>query len=124
MDVLELFSIPPPPPTQQLEDVHAPFVFKFFLFVLIASIITFSKKNFFGKRNVTLDPRHGTVALDMEPSTLDKKIDSAPQTQPMYSRPVPSYKIGSCGGGQTLDQIFFLGEGVSTEAGAHQLKEK
>ena len=24
----------------------------------------------------TLDPRHGTLALDMEPSTLDKKIDS------------------------------------------------
>ena len=50
----------------------------------------------------TLDPRHGTLALDTEPSTLtlDKKIDSAPQTQPMYSRPVPSYK-------QTLDQIFF-----------------
>ena len=72
----------------------------------------------------TLDPRHGTLAHDMEPSTLDKKIDSAPQTQPMYSRPVPSYKIGCCGGGQTLDQIFFLGEGVSTEVGAHQLKEK
>ena len=42
---------------------------------LIASIITFSKKNL-GKKNVTLDPRHGTLALDMEPSTLDKKIDS------------------------------------------------
>ena len=38
---------------------------------LIASIITFSKK-----KNVTLDPRHGTLALDMEPLTLDKKIDS------------------------------------------------
>ena len=42
---------------------------------LIASIITFSeKKNW--KKNVTLDPRHGTLALDMKPSTLDKKIDS------------------------------------------------
>ena len=49
--------------------------FKFFLFVLmtlIASIITFSKKKNW-KTNVTLDPRHGTLALDMEPSTLDKK---------------------------------------------------
>ena len=57
-------------PTQQLEDV------KFFLVVLmtlIASIITFSKKKKFGKKNVTLDPRHGTLALDMEPSTLDPR---------------------------------------------------
>ena len=37
---------------------------------LIASIITFSKKKI-AKKNVTLDPRHGTLALDMEPSTLD-----------------------------------------------------
>ena len=48
--------------------------FKFFLFVLmtlIASIITFSKKKKkIGKKNVTLDPRLGTLALDMEPSTL------------------------------------------------------
>ena len=54
-------------------------LFKFFLFVLmtlIASIITFSKKKVLEKKNVTLDPRHGTLALDMEPSTLDKKIDS------------------------------------------------
>ena len=43
---------------------------------LIASIITFSKKNKNWKKNVTLDPRYGTLALDMEPSTLDKKIDS------------------------------------------------
>ena len=49
----------------------------FVLMTLIASIITFSKKEVFGKKNVTLDPRHGTLALDMEPSTLDKKIDSA-----------------------------------------------
>ena len=49
--------------------------FKFFLFVLmtlIASIITFSKKKN-GKKNVTLDPRLGTLALDMEPSTLDPR---------------------------------------------------
>ena len=39
---------------------------------LIASIITFSeKKNW--KKNVTLDPRHGTRALDMKPSTLDPR---------------------------------------------------
>ena len=37
---------------------------------LIASIITFSKKNILEKKNVTLDPRHGILALDMEPSTL------------------------------------------------------
>ena len=36
----------------------------------IAWIITFSKKKI-GKKNVTLDPRHGILALDMEPSTLD-----------------------------------------------------
>ena len=34
---------------------------------LIASIITFSKKKKIGKKNVTLDPRHGT--LDPRPST-------------------------------------------------------
>ena len=33
----------------------------------------FHKKNF-GKKNVTLrDPRHGTLALDMEPSTPDPR---------------------------------------------------
>ena len=58
--------------------------FKFFLFVLmtlIASIITFSKKKKLEK-NVTLDPQHDTLALDMEPSTLDKdkKIDSYKET--------------------------------------------
>ena len=52
--------------------------FKFFLFVLmtlIASIITFSKKKKkkIGKNNVTLDPRHNNLALDMEPSTLDPR---------------------------------------------------
>ena len=42
------------------------------LMTLIASIITFSKqKNW--KKNVTLDPQHGTVALDMEPLTLDPR---------------------------------------------------
>ena len=40
---------------------------------LIASIITFSKKKFGKKKNVSLDPRHGTLALDMEPSTLDPR---------------------------------------------------
>ena len=87
--------------------------FKFFLFVLIASIITFSKKNFFGKRNVTLDPRHGT--LDPRPSTLDKKIDSAPSS-------LIQNRLLRRGTDPRPD--FFLGEGVSTEAGAHQLKEK
>ena len=40
---------------------------------LIASIITFSKKKKNGKKNVTFDPRHGTLTLDMEPSTLDPR---------------------------------------------------
>ena len=67
----------PPPPPQQLEDVYAPIVFKFLLFVLmtlIASIITFSKeKKIWKKKNVTLDPRHGTLPLDMEPWILDPR---------------------------------------------------
>ena len=42
MDVPELFSIQPPPPPKKI----------------------------FGKKNVTLDPRYGTLALDMEPSTF------------------------------------------------------
>ena len=40
---------------------------------LIASIITFSKKKKLEKKNVTLDPLHGTLALDMEPSALDPR---------------------------------------------------
>ena len=41
---------------------------------LIASIITFSKKKTLGeKKYVTLDPPHGTLALEMEPSTLDPR---------------------------------------------------
>ena len=45
------------------------FMFFFFLpvFVIYLLFIYF----------VTLDPRHGTLALDMEPSTLEEKIDSA-----------------------------------------------
>ena len=60
--------------------------FKFFLFVLmtlIASIVTFSKKKLKKKkcypRHGTLDPRRG---IKLEPSTLDKKIDS-----PFFSLP-------------------------------------
>ena len=41
---------------------------------LIASIITFSKKKKkLEKKIVTLDPRHRTLALDMERSTLDPR---------------------------------------------------
>ena len=50
--------------------------FKLFLFVLmklIASIITFSKKKKKLEKNFTLDRRLGTLALDMEPSTLDPR---------------------------------------------------
>ena len=80
MDVPELFSIPPPPsPTQQLEDVHAPFAFKFFLFILmtlIASIITFSKKKHWGKKNMlpsTLDMAPSPSKWNPRPSTLDPR---------------------------------------------------
>ena len=51
---------------------------------LIASIIITFSKTKFGKKNVTLDPRHGTLALDMKPSTLDKKIDSFPAVYATY----------------------------------------
>ena len=55
---------------------HAPF---FFLILLICvndidcidHYYLFKKKKL--EKNVTLDPRHGTLALDMEPSTLDQK---------------------------------------------------
>ena len=40
---------------------------------LMASIITFSEKKLLEKKIVTLDPRHGTLALDMGPSTLDPR---------------------------------------------------
>ena len=40
---------------------------------LIASIITFSEKKILEKKNVTLDPRLGILALGMEPSTLDPR---------------------------------------------------
>ena len=40
---------------------------------LIASIVTFSKQKILEKKNVTLDPRHGTLALNMEPSTLEPR---------------------------------------------------
>ena len=40
---------------------------------LIASIIIFSQKKNWGKKTVALDPRHGTLTLDMEPSTLDPR---------------------------------------------------
>ena len=49
---------------------------------LIASIITFSKKKIWGKKNDTLDPRHGTLALEMEPSTLDpRQKDRLPEVR-------------------------------------------
>ena len=54
---------------------------------LIASIITFSKKNF-GKKNVTLDPQNGTLALDMEPSTLDPRQKDRLQKSHLLSQNV------------------------------------
>ena len=36
-------------------------------------LLPFPKKKKIGKKNVTLDPRHGTLALDLEPSTLDPR---------------------------------------------------
>ena len=42
---------------------------------LIASIITFSKKK---NPKIKCYPRHGTLALDMEPSTLDPRQKDRP----------------------------------------------
>ena len=36
-------------------------------------LLPFPKEKKFGKKKVTLDPRHGTLALDLEPSTLDPR---------------------------------------------------
>ena len=71
-----LFQPPSPPPPNNQKMFTRHLFFKFFLFALmtlIASIITFSKKKKIGKKYVTLDPRHGTLALDMETSTLDPR---------------------------------------------------
>ena len=89
-------------------------------------LLPFQKKFFLQKKNVTLDPRHGTLALDMEPSTLDpRQKDRLRSTDAAYVQPPRSLiQNRLLRRGQTLDQIFFLGEGVPTEAGAHQLKEK
>ena len=73
MDVSELFSIPTPrhPTTTRCSRAIC-FLNSSYFFN--ASIITFSKKKKkFGKKNVTLDPRHGTLALDLQPSTLDPR---------------------------------------------------
>ena len=65
-------------PEKQLQDVHAPFFLKFFLFFLMHRLLPYPKKKILEKKRLpsTLDPRHGTLALYLEPSTLDKKIDS------------------------------------------------
>ena len=68
---------------------------------LIASIITFSKKKKKLENTiVTLDPRHGALALDMQPSTLDprpstldKKIDSASRYVVRYVAINPFVKL-------------------------------
>ena len=54
------FSLFHPSSTQQLEE-----------FKNSSYYYLFQKKNW--KKNVTLDPRHGTLALDMELSTLDPR---------------------------------------------------
>ena len=36
-------------------------------------LLPFPKKKILEKKKVTLDPRHGTLALDLEPSTLDPR---------------------------------------------------
>ena len=79
MDVSELFSIPTPPPPPSPPNNYKMFTrhlfFKFFLFFLMHRLLPFpkKKKKKFGKKNVTLDPRHGTLALDLQPSTLDPR---------------------------------------------------
>ena len=65
-------------------------LFLFVLMTLIASIITFSEKTNW-KKNVTLDPRHGTLALDMEPSTLDPRQKDS--TQIPFKWPIDSVTI-------------------------------
>ena len=62
---LRSFSLFPPPPHPTTRRCsRAICFFKLFLFVLmtlIASIITFSKKKILEKKNITLDPRLGTL---------------------------------------------------------------
>ena len=73
MDVSDLFSIPTPrhPTTTRCSRAIC-FLNSSYFFN--ASIITFpKKKKFLEKKNVTPDPRHGTLALDLEPSTLDPR---------------------------------------------------
>ena len=82
--------------------------FKFFLFVLIASIITFSKKIFFWKKKC-----------------YPRQKDRLRSTDAAYVQPPRSLiqnRLLRRGTDPRPD--FFLGEGVPTEAGAHQLKEK
>ena len=73
MDVSELFSIPTPPNNYKMFTRHL--FFKFFLFFLMHRLLPFpkKKKKNLEKKNVTLDPRHGTLALDLQPSTLDPR---------------------------------------------------
>ena len=43
-----------------------------------------------GKKYVTLDPRHGTLALDMEPSTLDpRQKDRLARITPLKYKQIP-----------------------------------
>ena len=77
-------------PTQQLEDV------KFFLVVLmtlIASIITFSKKKKIGQKNVTLDPRHGTLALDKKTDSISFVLRSDEVKYHCLKNDVPENKL-------------------------------
>ena len=68
--------IPSPSSTEQLEDVHAPFVFLILLICFNDCIDYYLvQKNKIGKKNVTLDPRH---------ETLDKKIDSTMGYRPGF----------------------------------------
>ena len=64
-----LFSPPPHPATRRCSRAIC-FLNSSYLFKL-HRLLPFQKKFFLQTKNVTLDPRHGTLALDMEPSTLD-----------------------------------------------------
>ena len=102
MDVPELLSIPPP--TQQLEDVHAPFVFEILLICFndidCIDYYLLQNEKKWKKKNVTLDMVPSPSTWNPRPSTLDKKIDSqAPRGAYFFK-----YFWGVGGGGGLIER--------------------